>query len=182
MVARKDGGGRARLFVVLGYTNFGDAVFLNAAPDVAEVARRIRAAGVVPEIEVYDAGHLDNALELVRKGLLDGPLHLQFVLGVRGAMTANARNLEFLVGGIPRGSTWGCAGIGRHQMPMADLTIVRGGNVRVGLEDNVYLDKGVLAEGSAPLVARAAALVRARGREVATTAQARAALGTRPLR
>ena len=81
---------------------------------------------------------------------------------------------------MPRGASWGVAGIGRHQLPLADLAVVRGGNVRVGLEDNIYLDKGVLAEGSAPLVARAAALIRTRGREVASAAQARQMLRTRP--
>jgi 3-keto-5-aminohexanoate cleavage enzyme len=95
-------------------------------------------------------------------------------------MAPTARNLDFLAGGLPRGSTWGVAGIGRHQLPIADLAAVRGGNVRVGLEDNIYLDKGVLAEGSAPLVARAAALIRARGRAVASVADARGLLGLRP--
>jgi 3-keto-5-aminohexanoate cleavage enzyme len=164
----------------VGTINFGDDVFVNRAPDVVDIAKRIRAAGLTPEIEVYDGGHLDIAHDLLRQGLLEVPLHFQFVLGVRGAMTASARNLDFLVGGIPRGSTWGVAGIGRHQLPLADMAIVRGGSVRVGLEDNIYLDKGVLAEGSAPLVARAAALIRARGREIATPAQARQQLGIKP--
>ena len=105
------------------------------------------------------------------------PLHFQFVLGVRGALSASARNLEFLVGGIPEGSTWGVAGIGRHEFPLAGMSIARGGNVRVGLEDNIYLSKGVLAEGSAPLVAHAAELVRAAGRTVASVAEARRLLG-----
>jgi len=163
----------------VGTINFGDDVFVNRAPDVVEVARRIRATGCTAEIEVYDAGHLDIAMDLVRQSLVEPPLHFQFVLGVRGALGASARNLDFLIGGLPRGSTWGVAGIGRHQLPLADLAIVRGGNVRVGLEDNIYLDKGVLAEGSAPLVARAAALVRACGRELATPTQARQALNLR---
>jgi 3-keto-5-aminohexanoate cleavage enzyme len=157
----------------VGTINFGDDVFMNRARDAQEIARRIRAVGCVPEIEVYDAGHLDIAADLVRQGLVEAPLHFQFVLGVKGALSVSARNLDFLIGGLPRGSTWGVAGIGRHQLPLADLAIVRGGNVRVGLEDNIYLDKGVLAEGSAPLVARAAALCTARGREIANVAHAR---------
>ena len=164
----------------VGSVNFGDDVFINQPRDVLEVARRIRAVGCVPEVEVYDAGHMDIAADLVRQGLLDMPLHFQFVLGVRGGMSVSARNLDHLIGGMPRGASWGVAGIGRHQLPLADLAVVRGGNVRVGLEDNIYLDKGVLSEGSAPLVARAAALIRTRGREVATAAQARQILRARP--
>jgi 3-keto-5-aminohexanoate cleavage enzyme len=163
----------------VGTINFGDEVFENPAPMVDDVARRIRAARIAPEIEIYDAGHLDIAADLQRRTLIDAPLHFQFVLGVRGAMSATARNLDFLVAGLARGSTWGVAGIGRHQLPLADLAIVRGGNVRVGLEDNIYIDKGVLAEGSAPLVARAAALVRARGRAVAAVSDTRRILGLR---
>ncbi len=164
----------------VGTINFGDDIFANPAPQTDDVARRIRAARLTPEIEIYDAGHLDIAADLVKRGLVDTPLHFQFVLGVRGALSATARNLDFLIGGVPRGSTWGVAGIGRHQLPLADLAVIRGGNVRVGLEDNIYLDKGVLAEGSAPLVQRAAALVRARGRSVATVGEARQRLGLRP--
>ena len=160
----------------VGSINFGDDVFENRPRDVVEVAGRIRAAGCVPEVEVYDAGHLDIAADLVQRGVLDGALHVQFVLGVRGALGPAERNLDFLVEGLPRGATWGVAGVGRHQLPLAELAIVRGGNVRVGLEDNIYLSKGVLAEGSAPLVARAAELIRARGRTVATVAEARRAL------
>jgi 3-keto-5-aminohexanoate cleavage enzyme len=164
----------------VGTINFGDEIFANPAPQTDDVARRIRSRGAMPEVEIYDAGHLDIAADMVRRGLIDPPLHFQFVLGVRGAMAATSRNLEFLVQGVPRGSSWGVAGIGRHQLPLADLAILRGGNVRVGLEDNIYIDKGVLAEGSAPLVARAAALIRARGRTVATVAEARRALGVKP--
>jgi 3-keto-5-aminohexanoate cleavage enzyme len=163
----------------VGTINFGDEVFANPAPLADDVARRIRTRGAIPEVEIYDAGHLEIALDMARRGLIDMPLHFQFVLGVRGAMGATARNLDFLVAGLPRGATWGAAGIGRHQLPLADLAILRGGNVRVGLEDNIYLDKGVLAEGSAPLVGRAAALIRARGRVVATVGEARRALGVR---
>jgi 3-keto-5-aminohexanoate cleavage enzyme len=166
----------------VGTINFGDDVFMNKATDTVEMARRIAAHGAVPEIEIYDAGHLDIAAQLLRDGLVAPPLHFQFVLGVRGALSASARNLEFLVErlgelGVP--ATWGVAGIGRHQLPMADRAIATGGNARVGLEDNIYLDKGVLSEGSAPLVARAVEMCRARGRKVATVAEARALLGLR---
>ncbi len=167
----------------VGTINFGDDVFQNKAADTADMARRIRAHGAIAEVEVYDAGHLDIAYKLLKDGLIAAPLHFQFVLGVPGALGATSRNLEFLVARLDElpadcEVSWGVAGIGRHQLAMADLAIQWGGNARVGLEDNIYLDKGVLAEGSAPLVAKAVERCRARGRQVATIAEARKMLGT----
>jgi 3-keto-5-aminohexanoate cleavage enzyme len=165
----------------VGTINFGEDVFMNKAADTADMARRIAAHGAMPEVEVYDAGHLDIAAELLKQGLVKAPLHLQFVLGVKGALSASERNLEFLVERmetlLPAGCTWGVAGVGRHQLPMAELAAMWGGNARVGLEDNVWVDKGVLAEGSAPLVARAVELCERHGRKVATVDEARALLG-----
>jgi 3-keto-5-aminohexanoate cleavage enzyme len=137
----------------------------------------------MPEIEIYDAGHLDIAADLLKQGLVAPPMHFQFVLGVKGALAASERNLEFLIERMqelfPEGSSWGVAGIGRHQLPMAELAAMWGGNARVGLEDNIYVDKGVLAEGNAPLVARAVELCQRHGRAVATVAEARHALKMR---
>ena len=99
------------------------------------------------------------------------------MLGVRGALSASPRNLDFLFTGLPRGATWGAAGIGRHQLPLADLAIARGGNVRVGLEDNIYLSKGVLAKSNAELVAKARRIVEDLGGAVASVAETRAMLG-----
>ncbi|HEY1585230.1 MAG TPA: 3-keto-5-aminohexanoate cleavage protein, partial [Polyangia bacterium] len=165
----------------VGTINFGEDVFMNKAADTAEMAKRIRAHGAMPEVEVYDAGHLDIAADLLKQGLIAAPLHLQFVLGVKGALSASEANLEYLIERVatmfPAGTTWGVAGIGRHQLPMAELAAMWGGNARVGLEDNIYVDKGVLAEGSAPLVARAVELCGRHGRTVATVAEARALLG-----
>jgi 3-keto-5-aminohexanoate cleavage enzyme len=163
----------------VGTINFGDDVFMNRAGDTVDMAGRIRAHGASPEIEIYDAGHLDIAHKLLKDGHVKPPLHFQFVLGVPGALSASARNLEFLVERLEElevPCTWGVAGIGRHQLPMADLAIAWGGNARVGLEDNIYLDKGVLAQGSAPLVERAVELARARGRQIASVSEARALL------
>jgi 3-keto-5-aminohexanoate cleavage enzyme len=165
----------------VGTINFGEDVFMNKAADTVEMAGRIRAHGAMPEIEVYDAGHIDITKKLLAERHIQAPLHVQFVLGVPGALSASARNLEFLIdrlGELGVESTWGVAGIGRHQLAMADLAIQWGGNARVGLEDNIYVDKGVLAEGSAPLVARAVELCKKRGRTVATVAQARQLLLT----
>jgi 3-keto-5-aminohexanoate cleavage enzyme len=162
----------------VGTINFGDDIFVNRRQDTQQVAERIARAGLCPEVEIYDLGHLDIARELVDKGLLKLPLHVQFVLGVRGALSASRRNLELLVDRLADfpGSSWGVAGVGRHQLPMAELAAALGGNIRVGLEDNIYLEKGVLAQGSAPLVARAAEVCQAAGRAVATVAEARALL------
>jgi len=162
-----------------GTINFGDEIFENSFPQMRAIAARIREAGIVPELELYEVGHLDNALALVKEGLLAAPLHVQFVLGVRGAAGARPEVLRFLVSQLPGDGSWGVAATGRHQLPMAELATELGGNVRVGLEDNIYLDKGVLAEGSAPLVARAAFIARARGREPVSTARAREILGLR---
>jgi 3-keto-5-aminohexanoate cleavage enzyme len=157
--------------------NFGDEVFLNARPDVVRIARRLRERGLVPECEVYDAGMLDTLRWLLAQGHLAAPYHVQFVLGVPGGMAASERNLRFLVEGIPEPAHWTAAGVGRAQLPMAELALSLGGHVRVGLEDNLYLSKGVLARGSHELVEAAVRSARAAGREPATPAEARTLLG-----
>jgi 3-keto-5-aminohexanoate cleavage enzyme len=160
--------------------NFGDDVFLNRRSDVEQVATWIRERRIVAEIECYDLGHLDAARALLAKGLIAPPLHFQFVLGVPGGVGAGERALDAMVAevaGLPAGTTWAVAAVGRHQLPLAELAIRRGGHARVGLEDNVYLDKGVLAKGSWELVERAAGFARAAGRPIATPAEARALLG-----
>jgi 3-keto-5-aminohexanoate cleavage enzyme len=161
----------------LGTMNFGDDVFVNARPDLVRIAARLRERRLVPECEVYDAGMLDTLRWLLDRGHLARPYHVQFVLGVPGGMGASERNLRFLVEGLPEPAHWTAAGIGRHQLPMAELALRLGGHVRVGLEDNLFLSKGVLAKGSHELVEAAVRLARAVGREPATPAEARALLG-----
>ena len=156
-----------------GSLNFGDDVFMNPFPMVREFARRMRERGIVPELECYDAGHVESCIALAKEGVIDMPAHFDFVLGVRGGLGASEENLEFLVGKLPQGCSFSVAGIGRHQLPMAELSLRLGGHARCGLEDNVYLSKGVLAKGSYELVARLAQMARAAGRSVATSAQAR---------
>jgi len=162
-----------------GTLNFGDDVFVNTRPEIREMARRIREAGSIPELECYEVGHIDEALALLKEGLLEPPLHFQFVLGVPGGIGAREEVIRFMASQIPEGSTWGVAAVGRHQQPMTEAAIRLGGHARVGLEDNIYMSKGVLAEGSAPLVARAAAYARSVGREPVTPARAREILGIR---
>jgi 3-keto-5-aminohexanoate cleavage enzyme len=160
-----------------GTLNFGDDVFVNARPEIRDLARRIRAAGSTPELECYELGHIDEALALLSEGLIAPPLHFQFVLGVPGGIAAREDILRFMAKMVPHGSTWAVAAVGRHQKPMTELGMRLGGHARVGLEDNIYLSKGVLAEGSAPLVTQAAAFARSIGRSPALPARARAMLG-----
>lgn len=159
-----------------GSLNFGEDVFVNRRPDIVELAARLRASGAVAELECYEVGHVEEALRLAGEGVVPSPLHFQFVLGVPGGIGPSEANLRFLVSHLaPRAadSTWGVAAVGRHQQPMTELAMRLGGHARVGLEDNIYLEKGVLAEGSAPLVARAAAYARGIGRAPVEPARAR---------
>ena len=160
-----------------GSINFGDQVFVNSRPDIRELARRIRAAGAIAELECYEVGHVEEALALLAEGLVPAPLHLQFVLGVKGAIGARDEVLLFMRQLVPAGATWGVAAIGRAEQPMTELAMRLGGHARVGLEDNIYLTRGVLAEGSAPLVARAAAYARSLGRDPVDPVTARRLLG-----
>jgi 3-keto-5-aminohexanoate cleavage enzyme len=161
----------------LGTMNFGDGVFVNARPDIVEVAARLRARGLVPECEVYDAGMVETLRWLREEGHLAGPYHVQLVLGVPGGMAASERNLRFLVEGLPEPVRWSVAGVGRAQLPMAELALALGGHVRVGLEDNLFVSRGVLARGSDALVELAVSAAARAGRRPATPAEARALLG-----
>lgn len=156
-----------------GSLNFGEDVFLNPFPMVREFAKRMRAKGIGYELECYDVGHVEACLRLAQEGVIELPAHFDFVLGVRGGMQASEENLRFLMSKLPAGSTFNVAGIGRFQLPMAELALKLGGHARCGLEDNVYLSKGVLAKGSFELVDKVAQLARAAGREPATPVQAR---------
>jgi 3-keto-5-aminohexanoate cleavage enzyme len=157
--------------------NFGDDVFVNSRPDIVRVASRLRERGLVPECEVYDAGMLDTLRWLLDKGHLAAPYHVQFVLGVPGGMSGTERNLRFLAEGLPERTPWTVAGIGRFELPLAELSLRMGGHVRVGLEDNLFVSKGVLATGSHQLVALAVRAAKAAGREPASPAEARRLLG-----
>ncbi len=161
----------------MGTMNFGDEVFANSRPDIVRVAVRLREKGLVPECEVYDAGMLDTLRWLLDQGHLSQPYHVQFVLGVPGGMGGTERNLRFLVEGLPEPAHWSVAGIGRCELPMAEVALRLGGHVRVGLEDNLFLRKGVLASSSAQLVVEARKLAAAAGRTPARPAEARRMLG-----
>jgi 3-keto-5-aminohexanoate cleavage enzyme len=112
-------------------------------------------------------------LRLLEKGLLKTPLHFQFVLGVPGGMPATAKSLLHLSEIVPEGSTWSVIGIGQGQLPMVMIAIAMGGHVRVGLEDNIFFSKGVLAKTNAQLVERVVRIAKEFGREIATPQEAR---------
>jgi 3-keto-5-aminohexanoate cleavage enzyme len=156
-----------------GTVNFGDEVFWNPRPLVRDIARRIKALGLRPELECFDVGMVDEVRALAKEGLVDLPAHFDFVLGVPGALTAREDALDFMRASLPEGSTWTVAAVGRHQLPFVELAAERGGNARVGLEDNIYVSKGVLAKGNWELVAEAARRAKAKGRTLATPQEAR---------
>jgi 3-keto-5-aminohexanoate cleavage enzyme len=134
--------------------------------------------GVKPECEVFDKGMIDMAVKLWRKGLIaDENLHFNFVMGVNGGISATARDLVFMQGSIPENATWTAAGIGRHEFPLAAIAISMGGHVRVGFEDNVYVEKGVLAQSNGELVAKVVKIAKLLGRDIATPDEARKILG-----
>jgi len=156
-----------------------DLVFANPFADIIYLLKAMNRAGVKPELECFDTGHVNSAPALVDMGILRPPLDFSLIVGVLGGIPATARHLAFQVDQLPPGSTWKVIAISREQWKMVAAALALGGNVRVGLEDNLYLEKGVLSEGSAPLVARAAVIARARGREPVTPTRAREILGIR---
>ncbi|MCM2278818.1 MAG: 3-keto-5-aminohexanoate cleavage protein [Oligoflexia bacterium] len=165
----------------LGTMNFGDDVFFNHPRDIVGLASRMHQHGVMPELEVYEAGMLESAFRLAKQGILREPFHFQFVLGVPGGMSGEPRNLAHLVSLLEsRGggkAHWGVAGVGRYQLPLAVQATIMGGHARVGFEDNIFYNKGELAQSNAQLVERVARIARELGREVATPEVARKLLG-----
>ncbi len=161
----------------VGTTNFGDDIFVNDLPLIRIFAKEMSEKGIMPEFECFEVGHIYNALRVVKEGLIKGHLHFDFVLGVPGACPADVRNLVRMVDSIPQDASWTVAGVGRHEFPMAAHAIAMGGHVRVGLEDNIYLSKGVLAKSNAELVKRVVEMARAIGREIAAPDEAREILG-----
>lgn len=157
----------------------GNEIYVSTWPMIRTMAARIRELGVKPELEVFDFGHLAAALALVDEGLIAAPPFFQFALGLKWGAPSDPRTLLTLRDMLPAGAPWVAFGAGREQMEMAALSVILGGHVRVGLEDNIYRSRGVLAS-NADLVADAVTLVRTLGRRPATPDEARAILGLRP--
>jgi len=161
-----------------GTCNFGDEIFDNTMPTMRAFGKRMIERGIKPEYECFEMGHLDTILTMARKGEVPGaPMQFNFVLGVPGCTPATVDNLCWLVKNIPAGSTWTSTGIGRHAFTLAAPTIVMGGNVRVGFEDNLYLERGVLAKSNGELVDKVVRMAKLLGRPIATSDEAREILG-----
>jgi 3-keto-5-aminohexanoate cleavage enzyme len=157
-----------------GTCNFGDEIFDNTMPTMRAFGKRMIEKGIKPEYECFEMGHLDTILTMARKGEVPGdPMQFNFVLGVPGCTPATVDNLGWLVKNIPAGSTWTATGIGRHAFTLAAPAIVMGGNVRVGFEDNLYLERGVLAKSNGELVDKVVRMAKLLGRQVATSDEAR---------
>ncbi|MGB8419174.1 3-keto-5-aminohexanoate cleavage protein [Paraburkholderia sp.] len=157
--------------------NSGGDVVINTPKNVRRMAKVIREAGVKPELEIFDSGDLHLALDLIKEGVLDGPGLWTFVLGVKYGFAATPETLLYARNFLPQGAAWSAFGIGRAEFPIVAQAWLAGGHVRVGLEDNIYLSKGVLAETNAVLVARARDIVLSLGGEIATPREAREQLG-----
>jgi uncharacterized protein (DUF849 family) len=163
-----------------GTMNFalGDYVMTNTPATLRAMAKRVQELGVRPELEVFDAGHLVFVKQLIKEGLIDDPCMIQFCMGIAYGAPDDPLTLMALVSQTPPGAVFSAFSIGRNQLPYAALAAIVGGNVRVGLEDNLFLDRGVLASNG-QLVERAAAIVTAMGARVIGPAEVRAKLKLR---
>ncbi|MFC0408816.1 BKACE family enzyme [Roseomonas elaeocarpi] len=164
----------------MGSLNFGKGALINIPAHVQAIGAAIREAGVKPELEVFDTGHVALALRMIEKGLLDPQPLFQAVLGVPWGAPATTETMALFKALIPHGSAWASFGIGRHEFPMVAQAVLLGAHARVGLEDNLYLERGVPAENNTVLVERAVHIIRTLGEEVATPDEARAILGLPP--
>jgi len=161
-----------------GTCNFGgDDVFVNTENTIKAFGTKMIDIGVKPEVEVFDKGMIDMAIRLQKKSFIKAPMHFNFVLGVNGGISATPRDLVFMAESIPVGSTFTVSGVGRSEFEMAAMSIIMGGHVRVGFEDNVYLSKGVLAKSNGELVEKVVRIAKELGREIATPVEARQILG-----
>ena len=154
-----------------------DMVFENPFSEIRELLEGMTEAGVTPELECFDTGHLGNTRPLLGEGVLERPFHVSLIMGVLGGIPATVDNLAHQVRQLPDDCTWQVIGIGRDQWPLVSAAIAMGGNVRVGLEDNFYRPNGEMAESNADLVADAVEMARNVGREPATPDEAREILG-----
>lgn len=155
-----------------------EAVYMNTPRAMRLMAKKFQELRVKPELEVFDTGDIVMGKDLMAEGLIDGPPFFQFALGVKWGVPGGLDALQFMRRILPEGALWGAFGIGPEQMPTVAHTAMLGGHVRVGLEDNVYLSRGVFAT-NAQLVERACTLLECLGRSVATPAEAREILHLR---
>lgn len=163
-----------------GSMNFaeGDYVMTNTPGMLRAMARQVQTLGVKPEIEVFDTGHLALARQLIAEGLIDGPALIQLCMGISYGAPDDMATLMAMVGNLPDGCVFSAFSIGRMQLPYVGMAALAGGNVRVGLEDNIYLSKSVKASNG-QLVERAVTILQAMNARVLSPAEVRAKLGLR---
>ena len=161
-----------------GTLNFGDGnmIYVSTPEQLRIGAKRIQELGVKPELEIFDTGHMWFANQMYNEGLLDAPALYQICLGIPYGAPANTSSMENMVKMVPEGSNWAAFGIGAMQMPMAAQAVLLGGNVRVGLEDNLYLEKGVFASNGS-LVEKVGTLINHMGASIMSAKDARKKLG-----
>ena len=153
-------------------------VFANPFEEIIELLEAMRRLGIKPEHECFDVGHVGSLAPLVDMGLLEAPLHADFVMGVVGGIPATARNVAAMADNMPSGRHhWGVIGIGREQWMLVAAALTLGGSIRVGLEDNFYLPDGAMAQSNGDLVAKARQMAEDAGRRPATVEEARTLLG-----
>ncbi|AKG05258.1 MULTISPECIES: BKACE family enzyme [Salimicrobium] len=155
-----------------GSTNFGNMLYVGPTDWLRRQAKLVQESGVKPELECFDTGHVRFANQLIKEGLIDGDPLFQFCLGIPWGAEADAETLAYMKSRIPENSRWASFGIGRMQMPMVAESVLQGGHIRVGLEDNMYLKKGQLATNE-QLVDKAAGIVETLGADLMTPAEAR---------
>ena len=164
-----------------GSINLGGTVFINSPEFLDRAAEKMREQGVKPEIEIFDLGMIITSLRMRDQGKLADPLHFQFVMGTPWGAPATPKAFLHLYEHMPDNSTWSMIGIGKGHLPMSMMALTMGGHIRVGLEDNIYYSRGVLAETNAQFVDRIVRISREYGREVATPAEARDILSIKSL-
>ncbi len=157
----------------VGSVNFGPRVFANILPHVEEMARIALDAGVKPELEVFELGHIRIAKHLIEEGLVSAPPLFQLCLGVPWGVPADTKHIFLMKEDLPRDSLWGGFGIGASNFPMVAQSALLGGNIRVGFEDNFYLSPGNPAKDNAELVAKAVGILNALDMEPASTRETR---------
>jgi uncharacterized protein (DUF849 family) len=164
--------------------NSENSIFPNTFKTLRESSQMFAETNTKPELEVYDSGMINNLAYLVQKEYIKKPLHIQFVLGTLGGLPATVNNLNFLYNSARETLgefTWSTCAIGRFQFPMCTVAMIMGGNTRVGMEDNLYVSKGILAKSNAELVEKMVRILREFGNEPATPDEARKILGLKGL-
>jgi len=161
----------------VGSMNFGPRVFANALPHIQDMANRIKEAGVKPELEVFDFGHIEIAKNLLENGLVEKPPVFQLCLGIPWGIPASSKNMLLMKECLPADAIWAGFGIGPASFPMVAQSTLLGGQVRVGFEDNFYISRGVPAKGNAQLVEKAVNILRALDKDPASPKEAKVILG-----